>query len=94
MKRVLLASLVCLAVSQAQDFVAPQPKPRRIIPQAEQPKPTIEGIVKEIFTRKPWQAVNPFAPKSYGSGERLVSKDFGPGTPYHSNTVTVVGVEW
>jgi hypothetical protein len=51
-------------------------------------------MVKEIFTKKPWQAVNPLAPKSYGSGEKLVSRDFGPSTPYHSQTLTVVGVEW
>jgi hypothetical protein len=60
----------------------------------EAPKPTIEGIVKEVFARKPWHAVNPFAPQSYGSGEKYVSRDFGPGTPNHARTLTIVGVEW
>lgn len=78
----------------AQDFVAPAGRQRSFVEELEPAKPTIEGMVKEIFTKKPWQAVNPLAPKSYGSGEKLVSRDFGPGTPHHSQTLTVVGVEW
>ena len=94
MKAILFAASLSLSTAMAQDFVAPAGKPRQFVPEIEQPKPTIEGIVTQIFTRKPWQAVNPLAPKTYGSGEKYVSKDFGPGTPHHSQTVTVVGVEW
>jgi len=78
----------------AQEFVAPKGRERPIVPEAVEVRPSIEGMVKTIFTKKPWQAVNPLAPKKYGSGEKLVSKDFGPGTPWHSQTLTVVGVEW
>ena len=58
-----------------------------------QQRPTIEGIVKEVFTKKPWQMVNPVAPVQYGSGRKMVSKDFGPGTPYHSSGLIVASVE-
>jgi len=94
MKRFLLALLLGMALATAQEFVAPAGRHREIVPVTEEPKPTIEGIVKEVFTRKPWQAVNPFAPKTYGSGEKFVSRDFGPSTPNHSATLTLVGVEW
>lgn len=91
---------LCLALSSgalcAQEFVAPAPSRHeivRVVPVT--PKPSIEGIVKEIFeTKKPWQLVNPLAPKSYGSGEKNVSKDHGPGTPYHSSGLIVMSVEW
>jgi len=80
----------------AQDFVAPLPEPAEIVPMEEPDlRPSIDGIVAAIFTtRKPWQLVNPAAPKEYGSGERLVSKDFGGGTPVKSAAVVVLGVEW
>lgn len=79
----------------AQDFVAPSAPRREIVPQIEEPKPSIEGIVRSVFVdKKPWQLVNPLAPKEYGTGEKFVSRDFGPATPFHSTTVTVVGVEW
>lgn len=94
MKAFLLAFVLGLAAAAAQEFIAPPGRQREIVPTVESPKPSIEGIVKEVFTKKPWQAVNPLAPKTMGSGEKFVSKDFGPGTPHHSQTVTVVGVEW
>lgn len=94
MKPTLLLLTVCAGLAVAQDFVAPVGKQRTIVREIEPAKPTIEGMVKEIFTKKPWQAVNPFAPKAYGTGEKLVSRDFGPSTPHHSETLTVVGVEW
>lgn len=94
MKLILLAFFWGAGAGIAQDFVAPAGRPREVVPTVEQTRPTIEGMVKEIFTKKPWQAINPLAPKSYGSGEKFVSRDFGPGTPYHSRTLTVVGVEW
>jgi len=94
MKLFILAIALGLGSAAAQEFIAPPGRQREIVAEIEQPKPTIEGMVKEIFTKKPWQAVNPLAPKSYGSGEKLVSRDFGPSTPHHSQTLTVVGVEW
>jgi len=94
MKPTLLLLMACSGMAMAQDFVAPAGRQRTFVEELEPAKPTIEGMVKEIFTKKPWQAVNPLAPKSYGSGEKFVSRDFGPGTPHHSQTLTVVGVEW
>lgn len=80
----------------AQDFVAPLPDATEVITIDETDlRPSIDGIVKDIFTtRKPWQLINPAAPKEYGTGERLVSKDFGGGTPVKSAGVVVLGVEW
>lgn len=89
-------SLVAGAL-QAQDFSVTAPTERKIEPNpvVVQPKPSIEGIVKEIFvTKKPWQMVNPAAPASYGSGQKNVSRDHGPGTPYHSSGWILAGVEW
>jgi len=94
MRMILLAIFLGAGAGVAQEFVAPAGRQREIVPTVEQTRPTIEGMVKEIFTRKPWQAINPLAPKSYGSGEKFVSRDFGPGTPHHAPTLTVVGVEW
>lgn len=85
------------AMIYAQEFVAPGSPRRDVISEAAtvEMRPTIEGIVKEVFeTKKPWQMVNPVAPARYGSGQRVLSKDFGPGTPYHSSTITLLSVEW
>lgn len=80
----------------AQEFIAPDVPRREVVPiEVIEPRPSIEGIVKEIFvTKRPWQLVNPAAPARYGSGQRMVSKDFGSGTPYHSSGWIVAGVEW
>jgi hypothetical protein len=79
----------------AQEFIAPEQEPSEIAPvEPAQRRPTIEGIVKQVFTTKPWQAVNPVAPAEYGTGEKMVSKDFGAGTPYHSTGLVVASVEW
>jgi len=99
MSRILTALFIATAMAPAfaQDFVAPQQKPQEIDPDAVviREKPSIEGIVKQIFvTDRPWQLINPAAPASYGTGQKNVSKDFGPGTPYHSTGVVVAGVEW
>jgi hypothetical protein len=96
MKAVAGMLLFGVVAVQAQDFVAPAPPAEEIVPvEVTEPRPSIEGIVREIFTtRKPWQMVNPMAPKEYGSGERFVSKDRGPGTPFHSTGVVVMGVDW
>ncbi len=90
----LLALILPLASSQAQDFVAPAGIQREITAEAPDLKPTIDGIVTQIFTDKPWQALNPAAPASYGTGEKNVSKDISGGTPYQATGLTVVGVEW
>lgn len=95
MKATIAVLTLFATAAAAQDFVAPPGRQRQIVPEAVEPTPTIEGIVKEIFvTRKPWQAVNPLAPAKYGSGEKMVSRDFGPATPFHSPTLTIAGVEW
>jgi hypothetical protein len=88
--------LASAATGLAQDFAVPMPAPREIVPvEVEEPRPSIEGIVKEIFvTKKPWQMVNPLAPAKYGSGEKMVSKDFESGTPVKSAGLIVAGVEW
>ncbi|MEX1117915.1 MAG: hypothetical protein WEB60_03895 [Terrimicrobiaceae bacterium] len=85
-----------LSFSLAQDFIVPLPEAEEIVPvEVEPTQPTIEGIVKDIFeTRKPWQMVNPAAPASFGSGEKNVSKDFGPGTPVKSAGLIIFGIEW
>ena len=89
-----LALFLSVASGFAQDFVAPTAAEREITTQAPELKPTIDGIVKQIFTDKPWQAINPAAPASYGTGEKNVSKDISGGTPYQATALTVVGVEW
>lgn len=79
----------------AQDFEVVLPDREEVVVETIDPRPSIEGIVKDVFvTRRPWQLVNPAAPARYGSGQRMVSKDFGPGTPVHSAGVVVAGVEW
>lgn len=92
----LVATVAGLGALSAQEFVAPGQKRREIVPEEiVQPRPSVEGIVKEIFEkRKPWQLVNPAAPASYGSGEKMVSKDFGPATPFKSTGWILFGVEW
>lgn len=96
MRIMALLLLTMTSWAQAQEFVVPLPKTHEVVPaETIQPRATIEGIVREIFvTRKPWQMVNPAAPARYGSGQRVLSKDFGPGTPVHSAGVIVLGVEW
>jgi hypothetical protein len=93
--RTLVIGILAAGTLSAQEFVAPEAQRREVAPsQPVQQRPTIEGLVKEVFTKKPWQLVNPAAPASAGTGERLVSKDFGGGTPYHSTGWVVASVEW
>jgi hypothetical protein len=96
--KTLLASVAAVAcfstVGFAQDFVAPASEEREIAVEAPEPVLTIDGIVTQIFTSKPWQAVNPAAPAEYGTGEKNVTKDISGGTPYQASTLTIVGVEW
>jgi hypothetical protein len=89
-----LALALTISSSFAEEFLAPAGAQREITTEAPELKPTIDGIVLQIFTDKPWQAVNPAAPASYGTGEKNVSKDIAGGTPYQASGLTVVGVEW
>jgi hypothetical protein len=93
--KTLVIGLLFAGSLSAQEFIAPEQEPSEIVPvEPLRQRPTIEGIVKEVFTKKPWQVVNPVAPAQYGSGKKMVSKDFGPGTPFHSTGLVVASVEW
>ncbi|MFY8217299.1 MAG: hypothetical protein ACOVMP_11940 [Chthoniobacterales bacterium] len=91
MKTTLLAgsfAIVFLALFNGlaqEEFVAPVPReiPTRPLPVTPDPKPTIEGIVAEVFRdRQPWQLVNPLAPKRFGDGRKTTSWDpENPGKP-------------
>jgi len=76
------------------EFVAPtQPTPGEIEPAVESDRPSIEGIVAAIFkTPRPLQLINPLAPKSYGNGEKFVSKD--PNDPGKPQGLIVLSLEW
>ena len=93
--RLFLLIATTMPLLMAQDLVAPQGPQREIMTKAPELKPEGDGIVKQIFdVQKPWQLLNPAAPASYGNGEQNVSTDTVTGTPHHSVTLTVVGVEW
>ena len=93
--KTLMIGLLSVGTVAAQEFVAPEAERREVVPaEPAERGPSIEGIVKEIFTKRPWQLVNPAAPAEYGSGQKMVSQDFGPGTPYHSTGLIVASVEW
>ena len=93
--RTLIIGLLSIGTVAAQEFVAPEAERREVVPAEPAGRgPSIEGIVKEIFTKRPWQLVNPAAPPEYGSGRRMVSRDFGPGTPHHSTGFIVASIEW
>jgi len=96
MKRVFLgcALVFSLSASQAQDFVATESAEPQLVAEETVPTPTIDGIVTQIFTGKPWQAVNPAAPAEYGNGEKNVTKDIAGGTPHQASTLTIAGIEW
>jgi hypothetical protein len=96
MKTLLLPAALAFSIASgfAEDFVAPAGVQREIVTEATDLKPTIDGIVLQIFTDRPWQAINPAAPASYGTGEKNVTKDIAGGTPYQASAITVVGVEW
>lgn len=72
-------------VCAQEEFVAPLPReiPTRPLPVTPDPKPTIEGIVAEVFrSGQPWQLVNPLAPKRFGDGRNTTSWDpENPGKP-------------
>ncbi|MFV0338576.1 MAG: hypothetical protein ACK5LK_10095 [Chthoniobacterales bacterium] len=107
--RLLAFALLALPLtSQAQaqeEFVAPQQEQQPTLPDLEKPEGlTVEGIVAEVFKR-PLQAtkianqVNPFAPASYGSGEKNVSEDtkapHGNSSGYHEAAgYVLLSLEW
>jgi hypothetical protein len=79
----------------AQDFVAPKPSTPNV-PLTKEPlqqRPSVGGIVAEIFNvKKPWQLLNPAAPKEYGDGRKMVSySEKDPGKP---KGFIVASVEW
>jgi hypothetical protein len=93
--KVAMIGLLSAGSLYAQEFIVTEEERPEIVPVEPAPlRPTIEGIVKEVFTMKPWQLVNPAAPAQYGSGQKMVSQDFGPGTPFHSTGLVVASVEW
>jgi hypothetical protein len=93
--KIAIVGLLSAGSLWAQGFIVTEEERREFVPEEPAPlRPTIEGIVKDVFTKKPWQLVNPAAPPEYGSGQRVVSKDFGPGTPFHSTGVVIASVEW
>jgi len=68
---VLLTLLTLGTGAHAQEFVAPGgvQEEMPVIPVPTEPRPSMEGIVAEIFNvKKPWQLVNPAAPAEYGNG--------------------------
>ncbi len=89
-----LAAASITASAFAQDFVATEAVEQQITVETPELRPSIDGIVTQIFTDKPWQAVNPAAPAEYGTGKKNVTKDIAGGTLYQASTITVVGVEW
>jgi hypothetical protein len=79
-----VAALLCAGPAFAQEFIVTKPRQPAPIVTAPQPMPPkVEGIVKEVFTlKKPWQLVNPAAPKDYGDGRKNVStSEKDPGKP-------------
>lgn len=78
----------------AQDLVFEQPKNAPPMVPVPKPKPpTVEGIVTEIFKlKKPWQLLNPNAPKDYGDGRKNVTySDKDPGKP---KGFIVFAIDW
>jgi hypothetical protein len=85
--RMLSAAVLAALLSAnalAQELVVTQTQQEvPIIPAPKEMPPTVEGIVKEIFNvQKPWQMVNPNAPKQYGDGRHNVTySEKDPGKP-------------
>jgi hypothetical protein len=93
--KIAMIGLLSAGSLYAQEFIVTEEDRPEIVPVEDgRLRPTVEGVVREVFTRKPWQMVNPAAPAQYGSGQRVVSKDFGAGTPFHSTGVVIASVEW
>lgn len=93
---ILVAVFLFAAGVQAQEFVAPVPEERPAEPAPEPQRPSIEGIVAQIFrTNQPWQLINPAAPAAFGSGEKNVSSAEDETSPYFkSKGLIFFGIEW
>ncbi len=94
MKALVVVTLgMVAATASAQDFSVSQVHQDVPVVRAPEVRPSVEGIVKEIFDeKKPWQLVNPAAPKSYGDGEKTVSySEKDPGKP---KGFILFAVEW
>ena len=83
-----------MASASAQEFVVSQH--REQIPVVREPtvqRPQVGGIVNEVFNvQKPWQLVNPLAPKEYGDGrQNVASSEKDPGKP---KGFILFAVEW
>jgi len=83
-----------LPLAAQDEFIAPRSPDREIItPVEDTSRPSIEGIVAEVFkNKKPLQLVNPLAPKEYGNGENTVSwSEKEPGKP---KGFILFGIAW
>jgi hypothetical protein len=81
MKKHLLSALVLLGLSAGGAFAQEFTNVPKAAPQAIPPRPAIEegsnsSILHKVFTApRKYQLVNPGAPASYGSGQRVVAAD-------------------
>ena len=77
------------------EFVAPKkPNPKIETTQVEKPPAyEITGVVAQAFkTKNPFQLINPFAKKKYGTGHAGVSWD--PDHPEKPKGVILFGILW
>lgn len=93
----ILAAFQISAMSQEAVFVLPDSEDVEFVDEVPVQRPVgFTGIVSQIFkVFQPLQLINPFAPKSYGSGEQNLSRDKDWSATYFDSTeLTVAGVEW
>ena len=95
---VLMAFLFGVAPVWSQDAVFVAPEEEEFVAEEYEVEPRatgLQGIVAQVFrVLQPLQLINPFAPKSYGTGEANVSQDDSFGQTYPSQPGLIVfGVE-
>ena len=76
------------------EFVAPK-KAKRTLQKKTEQEPLLEwsgSLVKAIQSSQPWQMVSPFAPASYGTGEKMTSED--PDELGHPRGLVLFGIQW
>lgn len=76
------------------EFVAPK-KLKRTPPKKVEKESLIKlngGLTEAIKSKQPWQAVNPLAPASYGTGEENVSED--PDEIGRPQGLVLFGIQW
>lgn len=80
----------------AQELVAPLPEDDLpILPSPEERRAAVEGIVVDIFNvKKPWQLVNPAAPKEYGDGRTNRTVSYSEEFPGKPKGFIVLAVEY